>query len=377
VREGDPAFEALREALDTFAADRAPELVAEAQAEAVGRVRSMLADAIAQSLLDHSAAALVPVRSPATPSPPPSAPPGSSRRPKPRPKGRPKRATPRTARSAPAPPGPAVAEPPVESGYYVYGVASARQASLPEALDGVAPGAPVELIEDAGLAAIASRVSMAEFGEAELHENLNDVAWLEATARTHERVLDDALARMTVVPMRLCTVYRDEGQVRKMLAGEREVLVDALERLDGKTEWGVKLFAEEGALERAGAEGGGTLEDGGASAGAAYLERKRRAARARDEADVLAGEWAEEAHARLARVASEALQNPLQRPEVSGHDGEMLLNGVYLVDDEDTEDFRRLVGELDDDFRERGATAELTGPWPPYNFVKGSIEAAR
>ena len=42
MREGDPAFEALRKALDSFAADRAPELVAEAEAEAVARVRSML-----------------------------------------------------------------------------------------------------------------------------------------------------------------------------------------------------------------------------------------------------------------------------------------------------------------------------------------------
>jgi len=376
VREGDPAFEALREALDAFAADRAPELVAEARAEAVARVRSMLADAIAQSLLDHSAAALGPERSSAT-RPAPSAP--RPQRPRPRPRSRPKRATPRTARSAPTPPSPEVAEPPTERGFYVYGVASAHEASVPDALEGVMPGAPVELIEDAGLAAIASRVSMAEFGEAELHENLNDVAWLEATARTHERVLDEALARMTVVPMRLCTVYRSEEQVHKMLAGEREVLVDALERLAGKTEWGVKLFAEEGALERAAAadEGGGTLEDGGASAGAAYLERKRRASRAREEADVLAGEWAEEAHVRLARVASEALENPLQRPEVSGHEGEMLLNGVYLVDDEGAEEFRRVVEALDADFRERGATVELTGPWPPYNFVKGSIEAAR
>ena len=375
MREGDPAFEALREALDAFAAERAPELVAEARAEAVAKVRSMLADAIAQSLLDHSAAELAPGRSPATP--PTARRPRSARS---RPKSSPKRATPRSATSAPAPRRRDAAEQPAERGYYVYGVASAREATVPDGLEGVAPGEPVRLIEDARLAAIASSVPLAEFGEAELHENLNDVAWLEATARTHERVLDEALARMTVVPMRLCTIYRSEEQVRKMLAGERDVLVDALQRLAGKTEWGVKLFAEEGALERAGAAGegdDGTLEDGGASGGAAYLERKRRQARAREDADRLAGEWAEEAHTRLARIASEALQNPLQRAEVSGHTGEMLLNGVYLVDDEDAEEFRRAVDGLAEDFRARAAAVELTGPWPPYNFVKGSIEAAR
>ncbi|TMK72046.1 MAG: protein gvpF, partial [Actinobacteria bacterium] len=33
--------------------------------------------------------------------------------------------------------------------------------------------------------------------------------------------------------------------------------------------------------------------------------------------------------------------------------------------------------ELADEYRERGADVQLTGPWPPYNFVKSSIEAAR
>jgi hypothetical protein len=55
----------------------------------------------------------------------------------------------------------------------------------------------------------------------------------------------------------------------------------------------------------------------------------------------------------------------------------MLLNGVYLVDDVDINAFRQAVEELNRRFGPRGARAELTGPWPPYNFVKGSIEAAR
>ena len=75
--------------------------------------------------------------------------------------------------------------------------------------------------------------------------------------------------------------------------------------------------------------------------------------------------------------ASEALLNPLQNPDVSGHVGEMLLNGVYLVEDREADEFRHAVDELADEYRERGADVQLTGPWPPYNFVKSSIEAAR
>jgi hypothetical protein len=365
VREGDAAFEALREAIEAFAEEQAPELVAEARAEAVAKVRSMLAEALAQSLLEHSGRQLAPTTGRAG-RPRRRAPEGAK-------PGRPESSTPSPAARRPAP------ETKEEPGYYVYGVVSATDADLPDGLAGVDSRHPATLIERGGLAAIVSRVSLAEFGERPLHENLNDVAWLETKARAHEAVLDEALARMTVVPMRLCTIYRSAAQVEEMLDGEHDVLADALRRLEGKTEWGVKLIAEPGALERvAAAQGEGPAEgEADLSPGAAYLSQKRRRAEARERADRVAEGWADTVHERLAERASEALLNPLQNPEVSGHTGDMLLNGVYLVDDRDAESFRHVVDELGAEFRELGAAVELTGPWPPYNFVKSSIEAAR
>jgi hypothetical protein len=373
VREGDEAFEALRDAIDAFAAERAPELVAEARVEAVAKVRSMLAEAMAQSLLEHSAAATGAHEPRAGGAAAEARPHGAKR---PRARRRAKAPGPAPPPAAPIPRRRDSSDVEAERGLYVYGVVAARDAAPPRTVEGVAGDEPY-LIEDAGLAAIASRVSLAEFGEEELHENLNDVAWLEATARAHERVLDEALARMTVVPLRLCTIYRGEDQVREMLAREHALLLDALGRLEGKTEWGVKLIAEEGALARTTEPEDAGEPPAAGSDGAAYLERRRREARSRESENLLAEKWAEDVHARLAVKASEALLNPLQRPEVSGHEGEMLLNGVYLVEDAEAEDFCRLVDELDAEYRERGAEVELTGPWPPYNFVKGSIEAAR
>ena len=264
-----------------------------------------------------------------------------------------------------------------ELGYYVYGVVFAAH-EMPDDLTGVDARFPVSLVEDQELAAITSRVSLDEFGEERLRDNLNDVQWLEDKARAHERVLDAALERATVVPMRLFTIYSSAEQVREMLHRERALLLDALERLDGKAEWGVKLIAEPHALERAAAErAGGAAPDEAESPGTQYMNRKRRQAKVRDDADRVAEEWARAVHERLAEAASEALLNPLQRPEVSGYDGDMVLNGVYLVDNEEVEEFRALVDHLQDEYRAAGATVELTGPWPPYNFVKSSIEAAR
>jgi len=351
MREGDADFEALRAAIEQFAIERAPELVAEARAEALTRVRSMLSDAMAQSLLDQAREQL------ASPGDPPPSPPVPT--------------APTTATRREPPSG--------ELGYYVYGVARAGEADVPDDLAGIDPGRPVTVLEHEGLVALTSRVSLAEFGEEELRENLNDVEWLEEKARSHERVLDEALARMTVVPLRLCTIYRGEAQVRQMLSREHEVFADALDYLVDKAEWSVKLVAEPGALTRAADAGRGRNDDddAGTTRGTAYMRDRGREARTREEVDRVAEDWAGGVHDRLASRAAEALVNPLQNPEVSGHAGDMLLNGVYLVEDVEIDSFRAEVDDLAEEYRERGASVELSGPWPPYNFVRGSIEAAR
>jgi Gas vesicle synthesis protein GvpL/GvpF len=355
VADSDRAVDALREAIEAVAGERAPGLVAEARAEAESRVRASLTAAFEAALLQRAGGALRPGATPAA---------------------RRRRDERTPAPRAPRPPERSSRD---ELGYYVYGVARAEEAEITDDLEGVDPRHSAMLIEHRGLAAIASRVALSEFGEEPLHENLNDVEWLEAKARAHERVLDHVLSHGPVVPMRLCTIYRGEAHVRDVLEREHDVFTDALSRLDGKTEWGVKLIAEPEALERAAdADAAGDEPTSGElSAGAAYMREKGRAARRRDVADRIAENWSEKVHDRVAAHAVEALLNPLQNPEVSGHTGDMLLNGVYLVDDRAADEFHAAVGELASEYEPLGARVEISGPWPPYNFVKGSIEAAR
>ena len=163
-----------------------------------------------------------------------------------------------------------------------------------------------------------------------------------------------------------------------MMGREGPALVEALERLEEKAEWGVKAFAEPGALEQAAAERAQEGSEGESlSPGAAYMDRRRRESRARENAEEIADGWAQSIHRQLEDCAAEALLNPLQGRELSGHDGDMLLNGVYLVEDEAAGRFRELVSALEDGYRSRGVAVELTGPWPAYNFVKSSIDSAR
>lgn len=247
---------------------------------------------------------------------------------------------------------------------------------LPAGVSGIAGPGPLERVEARDLAALVSRVPLDEFGAAPLRENLNDLAWLERVARAHEAVLDQALGQSTIVPLRLCTIYESEQSVREMLEREHDSLVQALEALAGRQEWGVKLIVDKDRLAeeaRSRSAEAGALGDelGARTGGGAYMLRRRLERHVREAVDSLGGELAEQVHVQLQHWVDDAVILPPQNPELSGHEGQMLLNGAYLVDAERVAGLRKLVAELEERHRALGARIELTGPWPPYNFLPG------
>ena len=104
--------------------------------------------------------------------------------------------------------------------------------------------------------------------------------------------------------------------------------------------------------------------------------RRRLERQLREAADSLGADIAAQVHARLHDWAIDATTRPPQNRELSGHQGEMLLNAAYLVERDRVEELRALVAELETRHRELGVSIELTGPWPPYNFVAPGDAAA-
>jgi hypothetical protein len=166
--------------------------------------------------------------------------------------------------------------------------------------------------------------------------------------------------------MRLCTIYRSEEQVQALLAQRREELTEALAALVGRGEWGVKVTASR---DRVAERLRQRVEQRPAGAGGEYLGRKRQELRLHDEVDAVLDAAVQESHARLEEWAVASKLLPPQRAELSGHAGEMVLNGAYLVDDERLEGFREVVDELARQYEQSGLAFDLTGPWPPFNFV--------
>jgi hypothetical protein len=242
--------------------------------------------------------------------------------------------------------------------FYVYGVV--RGGTPPGVFTGVGgmSTAPVELVESNGLAAVASPVSLSEFGDEALELNLKDGAWLEQKVQAHNRVLAAAVGRTTVLPFRFGTIYRGEEHVRAMLADSE--LDGQLARLDGLVEFGVKAFLDLDALRARLAEA--RREDGAESGGRAYMQRKLQARALDEDVRAVAAQRASAIHERLAAVAVAARANPVQEDR-------MVLNGAYLLPPEREDELRSALEELHERFEPDGVTYDLTGPWPPYNFA--------
>ncbi len=249
-----------------------------------------------------------------------------------------------------------------DTGIYVYGISRGLPEDAIEGLRGVG-GTPVRRLTEGFLTALAGTVGLGDFGEEALRANLEDLAWLERTARAHHGVVDAAAAFAPTVPVGLATVYRSEDRVREVLRDRKEEFTAALDRIAGRTEWGVKGYAT---VERP-AEGERDEDAEPERPGTSYLMRRRARQRTEAAAKTEVMEFADHAHAELRAIAEAARLHPPQNPQLSGHEGWMIINAAYLVDDTLAEEFQAAVAAIDAERPE--VSVELTGPWAPYSFA--------
>jgi hypothetical protein len=251
-------------------------------------------------------------------------------------------------------------------GRYLFAVATGLSADDLDGQEGLR-GRPLELVEHSSLQAVVCDVDLHEFGEEPLRRNLEDLAWVEQVARTHDSVVRAVAARATVAPMRLVTVCIGDDSVVERLRQWEEPLRAALDRVSGAREWSVKAYGASGAPEPAQETGRAASQDRSTGSGVAYLQRKRDAVRRRDQGRAALLETAEAVHVALAgRTKASRLLEP-QDPQLTGRAEPMVLNGAYLVHEADEQRFRELVEELQR--RHSDVILEIAGPWAPYSFA--------
>jgi len=233
--------------------------------------------------------------------------------------------------------------------FYLYCLSDELAFESIEGLKGLGD-ARVRLLSFGGLTAVVS-----EFvGEraAVTRENLH----------AHNRVNAHVLARVTPLPFRFGTLA-DEPQLSTYVVSNEPALAEALARVRGSVEMGVKIRLIEGAPvaseeSTVKVEEAETIQEAGGK-GTAFLLAKRR--------EILGEESlkarAEEAAKRLAVCVeglareSDVRLNPL---------GPIVVRASHLVAREDVSEYRARVRDLGASLEELQLLA--SGPWPPYSF---------
>jgi len=264
----------------------------------------------------------------------------------------------------------------VALGTYVYCIIRSDNAPLPRARP-IDPAYPLHLLKHEELAAVVSDVPLENFRRRV--ESEKDLRWLEERVTAHNQVVQHAAASGAVIPLQFATILRSQQHLVELLDQNRDELRQTLRALDGQAEWGIKIV-----VARAESENGHKAEvdeDEAAGSGTAYMTRKQKLRNRRQQTRGAWRELAQQCHDRLSESASDArlLQNASRMNNSLSENGkaDLLLNASYLVRDTRLRHFRALTEELREMLREQGLILQMTGPWPPYNFVNLSFVAAK
>ena len=264
--------------------------------------------------------------------------------------------------------------------YYLYcigeseALAPVHGQELPPPIE---PGTEFVQLDTGGLAAVTSRVPLADYGEEALRERVTDAAWVAVRAMRHEKVVEHFSRRASVVPLRFGTIYLESENVERMLDEKRDELLAIIARLRGREEWGLNVYSDRARLKEEIVSLSPHLRElseqaAEASPGQAYLLRKKidslREAEARAETRRVAAAIEQE----LAGAAEAASVRLRVLKDEGGEQGDVAAKLAFLVERDRFDRFRAAAERLAQKYESAGFKLELTGPWPPYNFAAGA-----
>jgi hypothetical protein len=255
---------------------------------------------------------------------------------------------------------------------YVYGVvaSSFETSTSPRGID----GGKVNLIENAGVAALATSVAADDYSPERVETLTADVDWVSERAMAHDRVLTWASDNGPVIPFPMWTLFRDAKAVKAMLTKRSGELSDTFARIGDGREFIVRVYVQADALrERLGAHTTelATLEAEAAKAtpGQKYLLQRKMDELRKNAGRDVASRAAAEIHDVL---GAQSMGTVREQPVNSGaprEQGRAILNASFLVRPGRVVNFQEALTEMVGKYEPSGFKFDFTGPWPPYHFV--------
>ena len=266
---------------------------------------------------------------------------------------------------------------------YVYGIVrdGFDATRSPAGLDDSA----VTVVKRGALGALVSQLPASEYGADAVERNSGEVAWLSPRAMAHDRILTWAQEHGGVIPLPMFSLWGSDQALKRTLADQESQLGRLFERVSGHDEFGLRVHRRDAAMLAAIDDLDPQIaqlrrEAQAASPGQRYLLERKLADQGKGAVRAASHRMAQQIFDDLKSLARDALARPLTPPPDPGGgrapDATLVLNGAFLVDRKRLDEFRSAVGAHVREYQPRGLSFDFTGPWPPYNFVGESGNAA-
>ncbi len=259
-------------------------------------------------------------------------------------------------------------------GYYLYGFfkEGEKPLSLFIGMDGINQLEVVHLDDSTSLSCVVSKVPLDEFGEGKLQENLQDIKWLEKYVRAYDEITQKLFSQTTFIPIRFGTIYLTKERLKEGIKVYKDQVLQLVETLNGKIELGVKFYIDRKKLQ----DKLLTIDSGvqalhtkiqGESPGKAHFLKKKLGTLSDEKVET----WVSDV-SRLLTESLKGISSNTQLLNLQPKEGtnKMFLNMACLLSSSKLEWFKEMVKNVISQEKLDCIECEITGPWPPYSFVR-------
>lgn len=225
-----------------------------------------------------------------------------------------------------------------------------------------------------GIFTVVKMVPNSEFSEENLKKNLSDLGWLDTNAREHIRTISLLMEDYNVIPFNFGTIYNSQDSLLRFLEDYYDSLIEKIEYISGKEEWGIKMYfnrtmlieqIDELSMEAADLE----KQIMASSPGKAFLLRRKKSELIESEMNRLTKSYGQDYFNQLKKISEATMLNNLLPKELTGRDDTMILNASFLLYKDKASDFTATLNFLREKCVGFGFDIEFTGPWPPFSFI--------
>ena len=250
----------------------------------------------------------------------------------------------------------------VKEGKYIYCIIAAKEARAFGPIGIGGRGDEVSTVIYNDIAAVVSESPVISYAVS--RENM----------LAHEKAIEEVMKTHTVLPVRFCTIAKDEGKVKKILEIEHDKFTEALKNIEGKKELGLKAIFKDDVIYKEIAE---NYED---------IKKLKKALLSEPPAKtyylrVEVGRKVEAALQEEKETYKEEILNTLsplaQDTKVNNTYGElMIISAAFLVENVKESVFDKNVQALADKYDDK-IKFKYVGTLPPFNFVNLVIETGK